>query len=104
MRARKTPLVQQMRDVNERLLVAGLQQQELAEEAEREHREKVALLESTAEGIFGVNPEGRCTFINKAAARMLGYTPEEVLGQDVDALIHCGRKGEHDRVGVCPLA
>src|SRR5688572_5616864 len=27
------------------------------------------LLESTGEGIYGIDPEGRCTFINKAAAK-----------------------------------
>ncbi len=30
------------------------------------------LLESTDEGIFGLDLEGRCTFVNRAAARILG--------------------------------
>jgi PAS domain S-box-containing protein len=46
------------------------------------------LLESTAEGIFGVDLEGRCTFINRAGAAMFGYTPEAVVGQSAHALIH----------------
>jgi PAS domain-containing protein len=33
------------------------------------------LLESTGEGIFGIDLDGHCTFINRAGARMLGYEP-----------------------------
>ncbi|HEY9876268.1 MAG TPA: PAS domain S-box protein [Candidatus Obscuribacterales bacterium] len=46
------------------------------------------LLESTGEGIYGIDLEGRCTFINKAAAEMIGYKPDEVLGKDMHELIH----------------
>ena len=31
------------------------------------------LLDSTAEGIYGLDVQGRCTFINRAALQMLGY-------------------------------
>jgi PAS domain S-box-containing protein len=50
--------------------------------------EKLALLDSTLEGIYSNDLDGRCTFINRAAARMLGYEPEEVLGQCMHELIH----------------
>jgi PAS domain S-box-containing protein len=46
------------------------------------------LLESTGEGIFGIDLDGRCMFINRAGARMLGYEPGEVLGCDMHALTH----------------
>lgn len=46
------------------------------------------VLSSTDEGIFGVDLEMRCTFANPAAAKMLGYTPEELIGRDVHQLIH----------------
>ena len=35
------------------------------------------LLESTGDGIFGVDLAGRCNFINRAAADMLGYRTED---------------------------
>jgi PAS domain S-box-containing protein len=42
------------------------------------------LLNSTAEGIYGLDLAGRCTFCNPAAARLLGYaTPNEIVGQFV---------------------
>ncbi|MGE3978907.1 MAG: PAS domain-containing protein [Nitrospira sp.] len=39
------------------------------------------LLDSTQEGIYGIDLEGRLIFINKAGARMVGSTPEELLGK-----------------------
>ena len=50
------------------------------------------LLDSAAEGLYGVDREGRCTFINKAALTMLGYqTESELLGRDIHAVIHHSR-------------
>ncbi|GAC1602640.1 MAG: hypothetical protein NVS3B2_06450 [Ramlibacter sp.] len=46
------------------------------------------LLESTGEGIFGVDLDGHCMFINRAGARMIGYEPSEVLGRNMHALTH----------------
>jgi PAS domain S-box-containing protein len=46
------------------------------------------LLESTGEGIYGIDLNGRCVFINRAGAEMLGYTPDEVLGRNMHYLIH----------------
>ncbi len=52
------------------------------------HRRNRLILESTEEGIYGIDTVGLCTFINKAAARMLGYEPEECLGKNMHQLIH----------------
>jgi PAS domain S-box-containing protein len=42
------------------------------------------LLNSTAEGIYGLDIHGVCTFCNPAAARLLGYdAPDEIVGQHV---------------------
>ncbi len=46
------------------------------------------ILESTADGLYGVDTQGRATFINPAACRMLGLTPEQVIGQPIHGLIH----------------
>lgn len=46
------------------------------------------LLESTGEGMFGVDMDGRCVFINRAASQMLGYAPEEALHRNMHELIH----------------
>ena len=59
-----------------------------ARQAEWARRETSALLEATAEGIYGIDADGHCTFINPAAARMLGYSPGEVVGENLHRLIH----------------
>src|SRR6516165_10114867 len=41
------------------------------------------LLDSTGQGVYGLDLEGKCTFINKAACEMIGYRPEEVLGRNM---------------------
>jgi PAS domain S-box-containing protein len=46
------------------------------------------LLDSTNEGIYGIDSEGRCTFLNRAGAKMLGFTHYEVLGRNMHRLIH----------------
>src|SRR5262249_59384200 len=60
-----------------------------AEEAVRRAEAELRnILESTGEGIYGIDLQGRCTFVNQAAARLLGYQPDEILGQPIHALIH----------------
>ncbi|HEX5751485.1 MAG TPA: ATP-binding protein [Archangium sp.] len=47
------------------------------------------LLDSAAEGIFGLDLEGRCTFVNRSALRMLGYADAgALLGRDAHQLWH----------------
>ncbi len=58
------------------------------ETRQRLAKDRLLLLESTGEGIYGIDTAGRCTFINSAAARMLGYLPDELLGKDMHACIH----------------
>ncbi len=46
------------------------------------------LLESTGEGIFGIDTAGCCTFMNRAGAEMLGLSTETVLGRNMHSLVH----------------
>ena len=56
-------------------------------EANKEHNQM--LLDSMAEGMYGVNPRGICTFVNQSFLRMLGYErAEDVLGSHIHELIH----------------
>ena len=57
-------------------------------ERDRLWQERVAMLESVGDGIFGADREGHCTFVNRAATEMLGYSAEECLGRNVHDLIH----------------
>jgi len=47
-----------------------------------------SLLDSAAEGLYGIDLAGRCTFANRAALKMLGYEREsDLLGLPIHALI-----------------
>ncbi|MCG8589642.1 MAG: PAS domain S-box protein [Proteobacteria bacterium] len=61
-----------------------------AQRALRESARQVRmLLESTSEGIYGIDREGRCTFCNPAAVAMLGYAgTDDLMGRDVHSLMH----------------
>lgn len=51
-------------------------------------RQSNSVLESVGDGIYGIDLEGRVTVVNPAAAQMLGYKPEEILGKNMHELIH----------------
>lgn len=46
------------------------------------------ILSSAGEGILGLDLEGRATFVNPAAARMLGYSVDELIGCSMHELLH----------------
>ena len=55
----------------------------LADEALRESELKYrTILESVEEGCFEIDLEGNLTFFNDPLSKMLGYTPEEMLGKN----------------------
>jgi PAS domain S-box-containing protein len=74
----------------------------LAAARERSHRREIQterafrkvakdlqlVLESTGEGIYTTDNDGRCNMANAAGARMLGYAPDELLGRNMHRLIH----------------
>ncbi len=62
------------------------------------------LLASTGEGVFGVDLDGLCVFINHAGARMIGYEPAELLGSNMHELTHHSHAdGAHYPVEDCPI-
>ena len=46
------------------------------------------LVESTGEGIYGVDLNGNCTFLNAAGERILGLKAAEVIGRQMHDLTH----------------
>ncbi|MFM7506736.1 MAG: PAS domain S-box protein, partial [Rubrivivax sp.] len=62
------------------------------------------LLQSPGEGIFGVDLDGRCTFVNRSAARMLGRRTDEVLGRNMHELMHHSHAdGRYYPESDCPI-
>ncbi len=46
------------------------------------------ILRSVGDGIYGLDRQGNTTFLNPAAARMLGWRFEELLGKSMHAILH----------------
>ncbi len=55
------------------------------EEVSRWHKQ---ILETAAEGIYGLDSQGCATFVNPAAARLTGHEVDELIGRHVHDLVH----------------
>ena len=77
------------------LLRTELQLREALWDADRAAREaavvaseRAAVIASSTDGIYTVDTDGRCTLVNPAAADILGFAPDEVLGRNMHELVH----------------
>jgi formate hydrogenlyase transcriptional activator len=67
-------------------------------------RENQLILRAAGEGIYGVNAEGKTTFVNPAAERMLGWSAEELVGHDIHSMVHHSHAdGSHYPGHDCPI-
>ena len=67
-------------------------------------RENRLILRAAGEGIYGVNAEGKTTFVNPAAERMLGWSAQELTGRDIHTIVHHTRPdGTHYPHEECPI-
>lgn len=65
---------------------------------------KHLLLSSVGDGIYSINKQGLCTFINPVGAKMLGLQPEDVLGKNIHKVHHhTHENGTHYPVEDCPI-
>lgn len=63
-----------------------------------------AILDSIGEGLYGLDPEGRVTFVNPAAAAQLGLDPERIVGTSSHATFHYRRRdGSPYPADECPI-
>ena len=80
------------------------EQEEAEDELHLVRRQRELILGAVGDGIYGMDLDGKLGFINPAAANMLGYTAEELLGRDVHELIHHSHADgtQHSKAN-CPI-
>lgn len=67
-------------------------------------RENQLILRAAGEGIYGVNAEGKTTFVNPVAERILGWSAEELVGTNIHATVHhTHHDGRHYPHEDCPI-
>ena len=81
------------REGNEKPIVRGVSRdvtRRLQTEAalERLRRQNELILNTAGEGIYGLDLEGNTTFVNPAAARMIGWEREGLIGKSQHAVLH----------------
>jgi PAS domain S-box-containing protein len=80
-RARKTEAA----NLHRHGLMAWQRAQAFFSELERQNQ---LILNAAGEGIYGVNADGKTTFVNRAAQEMLGWQADDLLGHDIHSKIH----------------
>jgi PAS domain S-box-containing protein len=62
------------------------------------------ILANLAEGVYGVDTQGRCIFINPSALSILGLSEKEVIAQDTHALFHAHKEDSgSNSADSCPV-
>jgi len=86
------------------VLEHNLRTRDLLDQVRASEERARLILESSAEGIFGTDVEGRVTFVNPAACQMLGFSAEELIGQPCHAALHHHRPdGSEYLQEECPM-
>jgi len=88
---------EELQSSNEELQVSIINEQKL-------QRQLALILNSTYDGIIGLDLEGRHTFINAAALTILGFKKEELLGKNAHRIWHHTKAdGSHYPLNECSL-
>ncbi|MGB0910690.1 MAG: PAS domain-containing sensor histidine kinase [Nitrospirales bacterium] len=76
------------KQAEERIAAQTMDLQKHTKSIEQLLRQNELLLNSAGEGIWGLDLEGKTTFVNPSAAQMLGFAREELIGTLMHQLIH----------------
>ncbi|HYN89309.1 MAG TPA: PAS domain S-box protein, partial [Ardenticatenaceae bacterium] len=73
------------------IMVDVTEQKRVLERLEQLQRQHELILNAAGEGICGIDRHGHTIFLNPAATRLLGWEPEELLGQMQHEILHHSR-------------
>ncbi|MFA7242087.1 MAG: response regulator [Sulfuricellaceae bacterium] len=63
-------------------------QKRMGEKIEEDRRFLQGLTDALGEGVYALDMEWRCTFVNPEAERLLGWKKDELIGQPIHELVH----------------
>lgn len=81
-----TLVAEETRAINQNLLIAGIREQELAEQLRRQLAFISAITHNLGEGVYAFDRAGQVTYVNPMAERMLGVGSADLLGQPAGTL------------------
>ena len=64
---------------------------------------RAAVMDHMAEGLYTTDAEGRVNSVNRAAAAMLGWSPEELMGRSMHDVVHAAADGNGHSAQDCPF-
>lgn len=70
---------------------------------EQERNELKVITDTMMEGMYTIDTEGKILQINARALELLGYTKEELIGQEAHSVFHSHSLNEHVTLEQCPL-
>ncbi|MEM9815219.1 MAG: PAS domain-containing sensor histidine kinase [Cyanobacteria bacterium P01_D01_bin.6] len=76
----------------------------VVQELEQLRRQHQLILNAVGEGVYGLDLNGHVTFVNPAAAAMIGWPIEELIGKSMHAVLHHSHTdGSHYHREDCPI-
>lgn len=74
------------------------------DDLEQLRRQHQLILNAVGEGVYGLDLQGNVTFVNPAAAEMIGWSMNDLIGKSMHAVLHHSRAdGRHYPREECPI-
>ncbi|MCP4320740.1 MAG: response regulator, partial [Alteromonadales bacterium] len=80
---------------------------ELSSSLRKSQNKSDEILKAVGEGIYGLDMEGKVTFINRAGVEITGWSPEELIGKPLHDFLHHSRADDspctHKECHICTV-